>query len=57
MGATFYVEPLLTFDLDIFVLLPGTAGGLLTLAPLDHDYLNAVLVRHGLETQWKQWKP
>lgn len=34
MGATFYVEPLLTFDLDIFVLLPSTTGGLLTLAPL-----------------------
>jgi len=34
MGATFYVEPLLTFDLDIFVVLPPTAGGLLTLAPL-----------------------
>ena len=26
MGATFYVEPLLTFDLDVFVLLPQTTG-------------------------------
>jgi hypothetical protein len=34
MGATFYVEPLLTFDLDVFVVLPQTASGLLTLAPL-----------------------
>ena len=34
MGATFYVEPLLTFDLDVFVILPQTAGGLLSLAPL-----------------------
>lgn len=34
MGATFYVEPLLTFDLDIIVLLPQTQGGLLTLTPL-----------------------
>jgi len=34
MGATFYLEPLLTFDLDVFVLLPQTAGGLVTLAPL-----------------------
>ena len=34
MGATFYVEPVLTFDLDIFVLLPETAHGLLTLEPL-----------------------
>jgi hypothetical protein len=34
MGATFYIEPLLTFDLDIIVLLPQTKAGLLTLAPL-----------------------
>src|SRR5206468_12454766 len=34
MGATFYVEPVLTFDLDVFVMLPQTSGGLLTLAPL-----------------------
>lgn len=34
MGATFSVEPLLTFDLDIIVLLPETTTGLLTLAPL-----------------------
>ena len=40
MGATFYVEPLLTFDLDIFVLLPQTRGGLLTLAVL-YDALRA----------------
>jgi hypothetical protein len=34
MAATFYTEPVLTFDLDIFVLLPQGPGGLLTLAPL-----------------------
>jgi hypothetical protein len=34
MGATFYVEPLLTFDLDVFVILPQAAGNLLSLAPL-----------------------
>lgn len=34
MGATFYVEPLLTFDLDVFVVLPQTGDGQLTLAPL-----------------------
>ena len=34
MGATFYIEPFLTFDLDIIVLLPETKGGLLTLTPL-----------------------
>ena len=39
MGATFYVEPLLTFDLDIFVVLPQS-GNLLSLAPL-YDGLRA----------------
>jgi len=34
MAATFYTEPVLTFDLDIFVLLPVSPGGLLTLSPL-----------------------
>src|SRR5947207_3968826 len=40
MAATFYVEPLLTFDLDVFVALPQTPGGLLRLAPL-YDALRA----------------
>ena len=34
MGATFYVEPVLTFDLHVFVILPQTADGLLTSEPL-----------------------
>ena len=34
MGATFYIEPVVTFDLDVFVVLPQTSGGLLTLTPL-----------------------
>ncbi len=37
MGATFYAEPVLTFDLGIFVLLPHATGALLTLAPLYED--------------------
>ena len=37
MAATFYAEPILTLDLDIFVVLPETAGGLLTLTPLYND--------------------
>lgn len=37
MAATFYAEPVLTFDLDIFVVLPETPGGLLTLTPLYND--------------------
>ncbi len=35
VGAIFYMEPFLTYDLDVFVVLPETAGGLLTLAPID----------------------
>ena len=34
MAATFYVEPLLTFDLDVFVLLQPIPGGLISLAPI-----------------------
>jgi hypothetical protein len=34
MAATFYTEPFLTFDLGVFVFLPPTPGGLLTLGPL-----------------------
>lgn len=34
MGATFYIEPILTYDLDIFVVLPETSSGLLTLEPI-----------------------
>lgn len=34
VGAIFYVEPFLTYDLDVFVVLPETKGGLLTLEPV-----------------------
>jgi hypothetical protein len=34
MAAMFYTEPFLTFDLDVFVVLPRTSGGLLTLTPI-----------------------
>jgi hypothetical protein len=40
MGAIFYTEPFLTFDLDVFVALPLASGGLLTLAPI-YDALHA----------------
>lgn len=33
MGATFYVEPVVTYDMDIFVVL-STRSGLLTLTPI-----------------------
>ncbi len=39
VGATFYLEPAATLDLDIFVVLPTTSGGLLlSLSPI-YDYL------------------
>ena len=34
VGAIFYMEPFLTYDLDVFVVLPTTEGGLVTLAPV-----------------------
>lgn len=40
MGTIFYTEPFLTFDVDVFVLLPPTAGGLLTLTRI-YDVLRA----------------
>ena len=41
VGATFYLEPAATIDVDIFVTLPTAAGGfLLSLAPIC-DYLKA----------------
>jgi hypothetical protein len=40
MGAIFYTEPFLTFDLDVFVLLPTAHRGLFTLAPI-YDALRA----------------
>ncbi|HEX9112099.1 MAG TPA: hypothetical protein VF845_11515 [Terriglobales bacterium] len=41
VGATFYLEPAATIDVDIFVTLPtGPRGLLLSLAPL-YDYLKA----------------
>jgi hypothetical protein len=34
MAATFYTEPFLTFDLDVFVLLQPSTTGLISLAPI-----------------------
>ena len=34
MAATFYVEPLLTFDLDVFVALPAGGTAMISLAPI-----------------------
>lgn len=34
MGAMFYAEPVATYDLDIFVALPTSSGGLITRVPL-----------------------
>ena len=34
MAATFYTEPVLTFGLDVFVLLSASTGKLVSLAPI-----------------------
>lgn len=34
VGAVFYMEPFLTYDLDVFVVLPSTRSGLVTLTPI-----------------------
>jgi hypothetical protein len=49
MGAIFYTEPFLTFDLDVFVLLSETAGGLLSLTPI-YDALRIHGYREEKET-------
>lgn len=60
MAATFYIEPVTTFDLDVFVVLPQEADGLLlSLGPL-YDYLRAAgfkedkecVVIHGIPVQF-----
>ena len=40
VGATFYLEPAATLDIDVFVSLSNTPGALLSLAPI-YDYLAA----------------
>ncbi len=40
VGAIFYMEPILTYDLDVFVRLPSGGSHLTILAPL-YDYLRA----------------
>jgi len=40
VGAIFYMEPILTYHLDIFVQLPLGPGGLTTLAPV-YEYLRS----------------
>jgi len=47
MGATFYVEPVLTFDLDVFVVLPQTGGG-----PYRRITRNAVIPAHAGIQSW-----
>jgi hypothetical protein len=34
VAAIFYMEPILTYDLDIFIFLPQTKAGLITLSPI-----------------------
>jgi hypothetical protein len=49
MGAIFYTEPFLTFDLDVFVLLPESTADLVSLAPI-YEALRARGYREEKET-------
>ena len=40
IGALFYAEPVLTFDLDVFIFLPAMKGPLVMLSPI-YDYLRS----------------
>jgi hypothetical protein len=44
VGATFYLEPAATLDVDVFVILPTAHAPLVSLSPI-YDYLKA---RHGM---------
>ena len=55
-GATallFYAEPALTFDVDIFVFLPGDTGG--SKAIFDQKLLKEILQRHSLDKKWEKY--
>lgn len=41
VGATFYLAPAATVDLDLFVALPGDTGSLVSLAPI-YEYLKSL---------------
>lgn len=47
VGAMLYLEPAATLDVDVFVALPSSKGGLLSLAPV-YEYLKA---RGGIEKE------
>ena len=48
MAATFYVEPLLTFDLDVFVTLPTAGDTIISLAPVYEALRAGLLGRRGM---------
>jgi hypothetical protein len=59
VGATFYLEPVATLDIDVFVSFKKV-GTLLTVSPIESgilkaDMLDAILVRHGLPAKWEQF--
>jgi len=49
IASLFYIEPMATFDLDIFIILPETSGALVSLSPL-YDWL----AQRGYETEKEQ---
>jgi hypothetical protein len=59
IAATFHAEPMLTYDLDAFVLLPQASGKIISLSPI-YEYLRAKgfpvhrehIMIHGLPVQF-----
>lgn len=52
IGAMFYAEPVSTFDLDIFCMLPNSMC--LECKQPDFDKLEEILVKHELLEKWKK---
>jgi hypothetical protein len=59
IAALFYIEPVATFDLDVFVILPGDTGGLVSLSSIyswleTHGYksVNEQVIIEGIPVQF-----
>ena len=61
VGATFYLEPAATLDVDIFIVLPSISGSsLVTLVPI-YDYLTGrgwqLEAEHVVVGTWRVFRP
>jgi len=51
VGATFYLEPAATVDLDVFVILPDDTAG-----AIDLEKLQEILEQSGLTSKWREFE-